>query len=731
MKKNLILLLFNLTIGLSLFGQQKFKEITLEDITKNYTFYARGVYGLKSMKDGLHYTTVDYQKNLILKQSYQTGQITDTILKLSELKLNNFSDYEFSSDESKILLETNINEIYRRSYTADFFVYDFQSGKITSISGKTAQQLATFSPDGSKIAFVSQNNIYIKDLVSGIETTVTSDGEKNRIINGAPDWVYEEEFEFSKAFDWSADSKKLAYIKFDESKVKTFDMTVFAGQAPMLDQNKLYPENRQWKYPKAGEDNSIVSVCIFDITVNKTVKADIGSDTDIYIPRIKWTKDVNKLSILKMNRLQNKLDILLANAGSGSTEVIYSEENKCYIDETLFDEINFLNDGKNFVMTSEKDGYKHIYLNSIDGKSKKQITKGAWDVISFKGYDEKNKLFYYIAAETSPILQELFVIDLAGKAKKKLSTVEGINSSNFSENFKYYINIVSNINLPSFVSLHDSKGKLIRVLKDNNALAEKVKEFGGVNKSFFKFKTSEDTVLYGMMIKPPDFYPNKKYPVLMNQYSGPNSQTVLNQWYFDWWHQLLAQKGYIIVVVDGRGTGGRGENFRKMTYLQLGKYETIDQIETAKYLATLPYVDSKRIGIWGWSFGGFETLLAMTKGADYFKAGIAVAPVTNWRYYDNIYTERFMRKPQENTGGYDDNSPINHASKLKGKLLLVHGTADDNVHVQNSMEMSEALVQANKQFQEFYYTNRNHGIYGGNTYFHLYTMMTEFILKNL
>ena len=730
MKINLLVFTISLLITTSLFGQQKFKEITLEDLMKNRTFSARGVYGLKSMNDGIHYTTFDYPSNAILKYSYQTGQLIDTLLKISSLNLTDYSDYEFSADESKILLETNAKSIYRRSYTANFYIYDFKTKQLSTLSNKSAQQLATFSPDGSKIAFVFENNVYIKDLASGNEIQVSTDGKKNEIINGAPDWVYEEEFEFNKAFDWSADSKKLAFIRFDEAKVKTFDMTVYAGQAPKLEQNKLYPENRQWKYPKAGEDNSLVSVLIYDLSTNKTVKADIGSETDIYIPRIKWTKDPNKLSILRLNRLQNKLEMLFAHSNDGATQIIYTEENKSYIDETLFDEINFLNDGKQFVMTSEKNGYKHIYLCSIDGKSQKQITKGDWDVISFEGYDEKNKLFYYISAEISPIVRELYVTDISGKSKKKLSAIEGVNRCNFSENYKYYINTCSNINLPSFVTLHDSQGKLIRELRENKALLEKVNEYGGVNKSFFKFKTSENIELNGMMIKPPDFDPNKKYPVLMNQYSGPNSQSVLNQWSFDW-HQLLAQKGYIVVVVDGRGTGARGEEFRKMTYLQLGKYETIDQIESAKYLGTLPYIDASRIGIWGWSFGGFETLLALTKGADYFKAGIAVAPVTNWRYYDNIYTERFMQKPQDNASGYDDNSPINHAAKLKGKLLMIHGTADDNVHVQNSMEMSEALVQADKQFLEFYYTNRDHGIYGGNTRFHLYTMMTEFILKNL
>ncbi|MDF1550598.1 MAG: S9 family peptidase, partial [Bacteroidales bacterium] len=583
---------------------------------------------------------------------------------------------------------------------------------------------------GSKVAFGYQNNLYIKDLASGQEIQVSTDGEKNKVLNGIPDWVYEEEFSFSKAFDWSADGNKLAYIRFDESKVRTFDMTVFAGDKPRFEENKLYPENRQWKYPKAGEDNSIVSVHIFDLETNKTVKAAIGTETDIYIPRIKWTKDPNQLSIIRLNRLQNHIEMLFADAATGKTNVIYSEKNKYFIDADVLDHFSFLDDGKHFVYMSEKNGYFHIYYQSFDGKEIKQITNGNWDVTDFEGYDEKNKLFYYTSAEASPMARDLYVVDLKGKNKRKLSSQTGSNSANFSNGFQYYINTFSSIDEPTYVTLHDAKGSLIRILADNKKVAEKVKEYGGINKSFFSFKTSENVELNGWMIKPYNFDPNKKYPVLMYQYSGPNSQTVLNRWSVGW-ENLLAQKGYIVVSVDGRGTGARGEAFRKITYLQLGKYETIDQIETAKYLGSIDYVDAKRIGIWGWSFGGFETLLALTKGSEYFKAGIAVAPVTNWRYYDNIYTERFMRKPQDNASGYDDNSPINFAENLKSKLLLVHGTADDNVHVQNSMEMSEALVQAEKQFSQFYYTNRNHGIYGGNTRFHLYTMMTNFVLENL
>jgi dipeptidyl-peptidase-4 len=730
MKKILIALLLVAFTYQTSFSQQDVKEITVEDLWVKYTFWASGVFGLRSMNDGLNYTTYDRQHNAIVKYSYKTGEATDTILKINDLKLEDFSDYHFSADETKLLLETNVQSIYRHSYTAENYIYDINTKKLSPLSDKKEQQLATFSPEGSKVAFAYQNNIYIKDLISDKETQVSTDGKKNHVLNGVPDWVYEEEFGFSKAFDWSADGNKLAYIRFDESKVKTFDMTVYAGLAPKLEQNKLYPENRQWKYPKAGDDNSVISVHIFDLKTNKTLKADIGTETDIYIPRIKWTTDANQLIILRLNRLQNHLEILFADAATGKTKVIYNEKNKYYIETDMFDNITFLEDGENFIYTSEKDGYNHIYYRSIDGKTEVQVTNGKWEVMDFSGYDEKAKLFYYTAAEASPLVRDLYVTDLKGKKKKKLSTEEGTNRADFSKGFKYYINTFSSINKPTYVTLHNSKGEQIRVLKDNDGLAEQVKQYGGVNKSFFKFKTSEGVELNGYMIKPHDFDANKKYPVLMYQYSGPNSQSVQNRWSFGW-DQLLAQKGYIVACVDGRGTGARGEAFRKITYQQLGKYETVDQIEAAKYLGSLAYVDAKRIGIWGWSFGGYETLLALTKGADYFKAGIAVAPVTNWRYYDNIYTERYMRKPQDNAGGYDDNSPINHVEKLQGKLLLVHGTADDNVHVQNSMEMSEALVQAGKQFRQFYYTNRNHGIYGGYTRYHLYTMMTNFILENL
>ncbi len=703
------------------------KKISVADLWKNWTFWNHSVYGVRSGKDGISYTTLDRSGD-IYRYSYKTGKIIDTVFKKdADIRP---SDYDFNSDESKILLQTNYKPIYRRSFTADYFVYDIQSKKIIPVSEKGAQQIALFSPDSKKVSFVRDNNIFIKDLESGKEIQITSDGAHNKIINGIPDWVYEEEFEFNTAYAWSPDGTKLAYIKFDETAVRMFGMPMFAGLSPKNENNVLYPEYRTFKYPKAGEGNSIVSVHIYDINTQKTITVDLGKEKDIYIPRIRWTKDANILSIFKLNRLQNKFELIFADAQTGKTKTVYTETNKYYIDESDFDNLQFLDDGKHFVMTSERDGWKHLYLHNIKGNTVRQLTSGSWDVTKFYGFDKKNKLFYFQSAEESPITRAIYSINFKGNKKVKLSKQSGTNRADFSKNFNYYINYFSNSETPMYVSLHNAKGKLIRKLTDNERIKELVKEYGGVNKKFFTFKTSENVELNAWMIKPPNFKAEKKYPVIVTQYSGPGSQEVLNRWDFGW-DNLLAQEGFIVMCVDPRGTGGRGEEFRKQTYMQLGKYEVIDLIETAKWLKKQAYVNPDKIGIWGWSFGGFMSSLCMTKGADYFAAGIAVAPVTNWRYYDNVYTERFMRTPQENPKGYDDNSPINFADKLKGDFLLVHGTADDNVHFQNSLEFSEALVQADKQFDEFFYTNRNHSIYGGNTRYHLYTKMLLFWKKHL
>lgn len=730
MKKftKLNLLILAILLSSNTFAQENtYKKITVDDLWKNWTFWESSVYGVKSMNDGISYTTLDRSGN-IYKYSYETGKLIDTIFKAADAGINP-EEYEFNTDENKILLQTNYRHIYRRSFTAEYFVYNIQTKKIIPISDNGKQQIASFSPDSKKVAFIRKNNIYIKNLETGKETQITFDGEHNKIINGIPDWVYEEEFEFNKAYEWLPDGKKLAYIKFNESKVHMFGMTMFAGKKPELIKNKLYPECRKFKYPKAGEDNSVVSVHIYNIETGKTITADIGEETDIYIPRIRSTKNVNKLAIFRLNRLQNNFELLFAHTETGKTKVVYSETNKYYIDETDFDKLQFLDDGKYFVTVSEKDGWRHLYLHNMNGKQITQLTSGNNEVTDFYGYDKNKKLFYYQAVDGSPINKAVFSVNLKGKIKK-LSEQTGTNKAEFSNNFNYFINYFSNSETPNYVTLHNSKGKLIRVLRENNRIKKLAEEYGGVNKKFLTFKTSQDIELNVWMIKPPDFDTTKKYPVIITQYSGPGSQQVLNRWNFGW-DNLLAQNGAIVVCVDPRGTGARGEEFRKLTYLQLGKYETIDLLETAKWLQKQDYVNPEKIGIWGWSYGGFMTSLCMTKGADYFSTGIAVAPVTNWRYYDNIYTERFMRTPQENPEGYDDNSPINFADKLKGYFLLIHGLGDDNVHFQNSAEFSEALVQANKQFSEFFYTNRNHSIYGGNTRYHLYTMMLNFWKKHL
>jgi dipeptidyl-peptidase-4 len=714
------------------FAQKASKPFTLEELMKKRIFSAASVEGLKSMNDGLFYTILsdDYQK--LEKYSYKTGEKTATLLDLadfSETGIKMIIDYEFSADEKRILIQSDYEPLYRRSFKADYYIFDTELKKFTPLSANGKQQLATFSPDGNLVAFVRENNLFIADPAKGTETKITSDGKFNEIINGAPDWVYEEEFEFNKAFAWSPDSKKLAYMKFDERNVRMFNMTMFQGQKPSLDENALYPSNSQFKYPKAGEDNSVVSVHVYNLESGNTLRVSTGPEKDQYIPRIIYMNNPDYLAILRLNRLQNKLEILKTNTLSGRSVVMYTEENKCYIDETNFDNIKFLPDGKHFVLTSEMDGWLHLYLYDLEGNKVKQLTSGNFDLTAYYGYDAVKKLFYYQAAAVSPLRREVYAVNEEGKVKT-VSGLPGTSSASFSNTFRYYIITHSSVTTPPVFSLYDASGKLIRTLEDNADLQEKIKEYQPPLKQFITFKNSDSVTLNAWVIYPPGFDAGKKYPVMMNQYSGPNSQEVLDQWGIGF-DEYLAQKDIIVMCVDPRGTGARGEAFRKVTYLQLGKYETIDQIEAARFAAGLPYVDGSRIGIWGWSYGGFISSSCMVKGNGAFSVGIAVAPVTNWRYYDNIYTERFMRKPQDNPEGYDQNSPLFFADKLQGKLLLIHGTADDNVHVQNSLELSERLVQAGKQFDQMLYLNRNHGIYGGNTRMHLFTLIENYLNQNL
>lgn len=722
MKKLLSFIIIGLLVSV-IVAQEIEKSFTLENTVKQSEFRADGVYGLKSMKDGQHYCST--VKGNILIYSYKTGEVTDTLVKSSELlsqgeeKPLSIRSYTLSKDENKMLIPTETERIYRWSTKSNYYIWDLEDKKLSKLSENGKQRLADFSPDGTKVAFVRENNLFIKDLISGDERQITSDGKDRHIINGTTDWVYEEEFGFTKGFFWSPDGSKIAYYRFDESNVVEYELQMWG---------ELYPSTHKYKYPKAGEGNSLVSIHIYNLNKGESTAADIGQEPDQYIPRIKWTKNSNLLSIQRMNRLQNQLEILLADAENGDSRVIYTETNKYYIDIT--DHLTFI-DEDHFLMSSEADGYYHIYYYDMDGSLIKQLTSGHWDITEIAGYDQKRKLVFFEAAKSSPLNREVMSVNLKGEVKV-MSAREGTNHASFSSNFDYYINNFSDANTPSYITLNRYNGKEVRVLKENQELAEKLKEYGYSDREFFTVPIEGGIELNAWRILPPNFDPSRKYPVLMYVYGGPGSQTVSNSWGGgQLWYQMLAQQGIICVSVDNRGTGYRGEEFKKMTYLQLGKYETIDQIAAARHLADQPWVDEDRIGIFGWSYGGFMSTLCMTKGADIFDVGIAVAPVTNWKYYDNIYTERFMRTPQENPEGYEDNSPINFTDQLEGKYMLVHGTADDNVHVQNAMDLITALVKSDKDFDLMLYPNKNHGIYGGNTRYHLYKRLTNFLLDNL
>ncbi len=706
------------------------RPITLEDIWKKGTFRAKSVQGINSLKDGKHYTsyiTDAKEQSLLVKYRYADGKAVDTLLNISALTYNGkkleVEDVEFNADETKALLKTETEPIYRRSSLENNYIYEFLTQKITPLSNNGKQKYAAFSPNSTKVAFVRGNNIFIKDLSANTETQITTDGLQNNLINGGTDWVYEEEFEFARAFFWNVDGSKLAYYKFDESKVKEYSFSVY---------DSLYPTEYRYKYPKAGEDNSVVSIYFYDLNAKKTTPADIGTEKNQYIPRIKWTKNANTLCIFRMNRVQNNLEYLFTNATTGSSEVKFTDKSETYVE--VNDDMKFLEDGKQLIYSSEKDGYKHFYIRNFVNNTELQLTKGAWEVTELYGVDEKNKRIYYQSAEQSAMRRNVYVIDYDGKNKLCLTKSIGTNNANFSADYSYFINNYSAANKPPLYTLVANTGKEVRKLQDNIDLSAKCADYGFGNKEFIQIPAADGTTqLNAYLIKPKDFDPGKKYPVYMFLYGGPGSQQVLDQWGSSdfFWHQMLTQKGYIVACVDNRGTGARGVAFKKCTYLKLGDIETQDQIAAAKWLGNQSFVDASRIGIQGWSFGGYMSSLCITKGADVFKMAIAVAPVTNWRYYDNIYTERFLRTPQENPKGYDENSPINFVNGIKGKYLLVHGTADDNVHFQNATEMILSLNNKNIPYESAYYPNKNHGIYGGLTRLHLFTRLTDFTLKNL
>ncbi|MBM6498716.1 S9 family peptidase [Flavobacterium macrobrachii] len=710
----------------SLFSATAQQKITVEEIYRG-EFRTKGMDALQSMKNTNQYTVLNTDRTSRSQQidlyDFATLKKVATLLdtKSHTDLADGIDSYTFSNDEKQILIANNTSPIFRHSFTATYYLYNLATKELTKVLENV--QEPTFSPDGTKIGYAKENDLFIYDIASKAITQVTTDGKKNEIINGITDWVYEEEFAFVRAFDWSSDSKKLAFIRFDESKVPQFSMDMY--------QKDLYPTSQTFKYPKAGEKNSEVSLHIFEVGSKSAKKINLGNYSDFYIARMKWTNDANILSAQVLNRHQDNLDLIFVDGTIGTPKVILNEKDKAYVDVT--DNLTFLKDNS-FIWTSEKDGFNHIYLYDKTGKLKNQVTKGKWEVTSYYGFDEKTKTVFYQSVENGSTVRDVYKISLDGKKKVKLSSQVGTNGATFSPDFTYYINTYSSVTTPPTYTLNSSKdGKQAQEIVNNTPLVEKIKKYDLPTKEFFELTTEKGHKLNAWMIKPKDFDANKKYPVFMYQYSGPGSQEVANNWLDtnDMWFMMLSQQGYITVCVDGRGTGYKGADFKKCTQKELGKFEVEDQIDAAKVIGNYAYVDKSRIGIFGWSYGGFMSSNCLFKGADVFKMAIAVAPVTNWRFYDSIYTERYMTTPQENASGYDDNSPINHVNKLKGNFLLIHGTADDNVHVQNSMQMIEALVQANKQFDWAIYPDKNHGIYGGKTRIQLYNKMTNYIKEKL
>ncbi|MEL6537392.1 MAG: DPP IV N-terminal domain-containing protein [Bacteroidota bacterium] len=732
LRKNVLYLICGwLAIGASF--AQGTKPVSLQDAIASGKFGQRSVYGINWMNDGRYYTSQENDRSSgvqsLVKYDITTSEAVETLLRSRDIELNGakrnlrWDAYELTANEDAALIMTNRESIYRRSYKAEYYLVDLDSKNATVI-GNAGEKIsyATLAPNGAAVAYTKDNDLYYHDLASNAQVQVTNTGEWNRIINGSADWVYEEEFSMAQAFEWSPSGDQIAYWTFDESEVPEFNMQLWG---------ELYPEDYRFKYPKAGETNSTVTISVYHMGTKQSVTMDIGGETDIYIPRIYWV-DNETLSIIRMNRLQNELEILHANTKTGRTQVILKETAETYVDIDYNDNLQYLENGT-FIRTSEQDGFKHIYHYKNDGTLIKQITSGEWEVTSLVGIDTDKKLIYFMSAEQSPLERHLYSVRMNGKKKTLLSEGEGNFRVNMSTDFSYYIQYFNSPTTPNLVTLHEApSGKQLQVLEDNAALKETVSQYALGTKEYITVPT-ENGDLNAWIIKPADFDPNKEYPLLMYVYGGPGSQTVQKTYTGgrEWWYHHLASLGYIIASVDNRGTGARGRAFKHKTYGMMGKYEVEDQIAAAKWFGSQGYIDAGRIGIWGWSYGGYMSSLSLFVGNDVFKSAIAVAPVTSWRYYDTIYTERYLKRPQDNPEGYDAWSPIMHVDKLEGNFLLIHGTGDDNVHYQNAVELLNRLIASNKQFDTFYYPNRNHGIYGGNTRVHLFTQMTNWLLENL
>ena len=712
------------------------ENLNLKDLC-NGQYYAKRIYGVNPLADGEQYSQLSTDSKQILTYSFRTGEQTSVLFDVAtakgKTKLQRVDGYLMSPDEQNILIQTETTPIYRRSKTAVYYIYNVRNKTLVPLSDGGPQECPVWSPDGNMVAFVRDNNIYlVKLLFNNSESQVTKDGERNKVINGKPDWVNEEEFVTDQSLTFNADNSMLCWIRYDESEVPMFSFPWYKGLSPEKEEYRTYPGSYEYKYPMAGEKNSTVSVHSYDIKSHRTQTLQVPLDKDGYIPRIFMTSDPTKLAVVTLNRHQDRMDIYMANPRSTEARLAVRDEVEHYIGENAYGQILFYEGG--FAMTSERNGWNHIYQYDLNGSLRRQVTQGETVVTDFYGYDPKTQTFYYAATDGSPLRRAVFKTDAKGRVTK-LSQQAGTNAATFSTSFKYFMNVYSNLQTPPVTTLCDATGKTLKTLIDNKELVQKLASKNLGKKEFFTFTTKNGTELNGYMVKPFNFDASKQYPVIMFQYSGPGSQQVLDSWQTGnmggcLYEQYLGQLGFISVCVDGRGTGGRGAAFEKQTYLHLGQLESEDQVETALYLGTLPYVNKSKIGIWGWSYGGFCTLMSMSEGRPVFAAGVSVAPVTSYRYYDSVYTERFMRTPKENPDGYGVNA-ISRASQLSGSLLVCHGLADDNVHFRNTAEYTEALVQTDKDFKMLTYTNRNHSIFGGNTRYHLFRQITRWFEKEL
>lgn len=719
MKKTLFFITATL-VTINLLAQ----NYTLEEIV-NGKFRPRGINPMESSADGLHYYQINDARTAVVKFDYATGNAVDTLFdthKARECTFDTFQGFLVSPDENRILLYHEREQIYRHSFKATYYYHDVRRNLVRKLSEQTSKQMIpTFSPDGKMVAYVIDNNIWLTKFDFNTESQITKDGEANKIINGATDWVYEEEFATTRLMTFSPDNKLLAFVRTDESEVPQYAFQTF--------EKKLYPGFYTYKYPKPGEKNASVECHVFDIYAKTTRKMNVPLDADGYIPRIEFTKSPEQLAVMTLNRDQNRFDMYFAHPRSTEAKLILRDENKYYIDSEFLKSIYFL--PNQFTYISEKDGYSHIYIYGTSGTLQKQLTVGKFDVTEILAVNPRTKNVFYLAADKSPLQRNIYKITFDRPKPVLLSNEKGYNSASFSQNGNYYVQYFSNAGTPTLITLHDASGKQLRVLQENHSLVERVAKAGFPKKEFITLPAADGvTMLNGWLMKPSGFDPSKKYPIILTQYSGPNSQQVLDRFGVDW-NEALSKEGYIVACVDGRGTGARGEAFRKMTYRNIGIIESDDQVAAAHYFATLPYIDQNRIGIWGWSFGGYNVLMSMSRGDGIFKTGVAIAAVSDWRFYDSIYTERFMRTPQQNTSGYDAGSAIQLAKKLQGNLLLIHGTADDNVHFQHAMEYTRALIAADKQFEMFIFPDKNHFIYGGNTRLYLYRKIIDFYKRNL